>query len=1038
MRRFAIGLLGLGLVIGLVALMRVRFVERFVQGELASRGVAGSFTIDRAGTGGVHGRDVALGPKGRPDFRARAIDATIGWVGLRPTVTAVRLDGAVLRASLDREGRLHLGALDRLLPRAQPGAPVLPTMAVDIRNSRLLLVTPYGEASAEIRAEGRVANGLRGELALAAPRVGTGGCVLERLAGPLRLTSRAGVLRVMGRLTAAGGACAGAAVGPTVLALNARADTDFAALDGSAELSARDISMDAAGAGLRASVNNDGRAAQLNARFVGRAGRTGAEGHLCLAASGLASGGWSAATVAAGGQLAARAGRTSFDGPVHASGVRPERVLIDGLAQSTDALAATPLGPIERALRAELAAAGPFDARANVQLTRELPGIGVTASALRIAKQVGRAAATDPRRIELTAAGPLRWSSGHGLTGSGTLTLRTPTIGLARFTPARAGAAGDGALQLGRVTAPGAAIEPTTLDVRWARDAVRIVGPLTMTGPLGPGRVETLTLPRADLGVALARPAISVARCTPVHAARVIQPSFTFTTAALNLCPAVGPVLGLSAGRLTGAATLRDIRLGGRAGEQPFRATASALPLRIGGTVAATEVTLGPAPVSLWAGERRLDLASADATARSTAAGWRIDGSASGGTSSLGTADASAIAGRFALSPEGAFSLTGLSAIVRDAAPRPAFAPIRASGGELSISDGAARFRANLAHAPTATPLGTVEGRYDLAIGRAAIEAALAVSFSPDFQPFQLSERARGQLEDATGKVRVTAALTYAEGKLSGPGRITIPALDFATAALGPVKGVRADIALTDLPELVSAPGQMVHIGSINPGLALGPIEGRVTLLGQGRTQIESLTAPFSGGTLSLRPALIDPAAADRLYTLDVTGLDAASFVQLIDLKDLDATGLFDGAIPLRLSQAGTRIAGGQLVARAPGGRLRYAGKFGPGLPQGARLAFDALRSMRYRTLTLGLNGELDGEIVTSLTFTGTNEAAVNAGGAAKLPPGVPFRFGVTITAPFRRLLGTAAGFSDARPLILQGSAPAPDPLTPRSPPPGH
>jgi hypothetical protein len=1040
-RRFAIGLLGLGLVIGLVALLRVRFVERFVEGELAARGVAGRFTIDRAGTGGVHARDVVLGPTQRPDFRARAVDVTIGWVGLRPGVTALRLDGAVLRASVDAEGRLHLGALDRLLPPARPGAPVLPTMAVDIRDSRLLLATPYGEASAAIRAEGRIADGLRAELALTAPRVGADGCSLERLAGPLRVTSRSGVLRVTGRLAATGGACAGAAVGPAALALDGSTDTRFAALDGSAGLSARDVRYGAAGAGQRASRSARSGAAQLTARFVGRAGGTGADGRLRVAASGLASGGWSAAHAVADGRLSARGGRVSFAGPVQAAEVRPERALIAGLALPTEALAATPLGPIERALRADLAAAAPFDARANMQLTRERNETGVRASAIRLAEQgaraAGRSSAAGRGRVELAAAGPVRWTSGQGLTGGGGVTLRTPTLGVALFTPGRASAS-DGTLQLGRVTAPGAAIEPTTLKLSWTRDSVHIAGPLTMTGPLGPGRVERMTLPLADVHVGLAGPTISVARCTPVHAARVIQPSFTLTTAALQLCPAAGPVLGIAAGRLNGAATLRDIRLGGRAGDQPFRALAAALPLNIGGSTAAARVTLGPAPVSLWAGERRLDLASADATARSTPAGWRVDGSASGGAANLGTADAGAIAGRFALSPDSAFSLTGLSAIVRDAAPRPAIAPVRVTGGELSVRGGAARFRANLAHAPTATPLGTIAGRYDLATGRATVDAALAVTFGPDLQPFQLSERVRGQLEDATGEVRVTAALTYADGKLSGPGRITIPALDFATAALGPVKGVTADIALTDLPALVSAPGQAVHIGSINPGLALGPIEGRMTLLGGGRTQIDSLTAPFSGGMLSLRPALIDPAAADRSFTLDVTGLDAASFVQLIDLKDLDATGLFDGVMPLRLSQSGTRIVGGQLVARAPGGRLRYAGKFGSGLPQGARLAFEALRSMRYRTLTLGLNGELDGEIVTSLAFTGTNEAAVNAGGAAKLPPGVPFRFGVTITAPFRRLLGTAAGFSDARPLILEGSAPVPDPLTSGSPPPGH
>ncbi len=83
------------------------------------------------------------------------------------------------------------------------------------------------------------------------------------------------------------------------------------------------------------------------------------------------------------------------------------------------------------------------------------------------------------------------------------------------------------------------------------------------------------------------------------------------------------------------------------------------------------------------------------------------------------------------------------------------------------------------------------------------------------------------------------------------------------------------------------------------------------------------------------------------------------------------------------------------------------------------RLAFDALRRLRYQTLALRLDGDLDGEIVTAIDFTGTNEVPLNAG--SRLPlraTGLPFKFGVTVRAPFGALLGTAASFSDARTVI--------------------
>ena len=57
---------------------------------------------------------------------------------------------------------------------------------------------------------------------------------------------------------------------------------------------------------------------------------------------------------------------------------------------------------------------------------------------------------------------------------------------------------------------------------------------------------------------------------------------------------------------------------------------------------------------------------------------------------------------------------------------------------------------------------------------------------------------------------------------------------------------------------------------------------------------------------------------------------------------------------------------------------------------------------------------------MTQLRFAGTNEAATTLGGGP-LPiraTGLPFQFNVTVRAPFRALLGTAASFSDVRPLI--------------------
>jgi translocation and assembly module TamB len=113
----------------------------------------------------------------------------------------------------------------------------------------------------------------------------------------------------------------------------------------------------------------------------------------------------------------------------------------------------------------------------------------------------------------------------------------------------------------------------------------------------------------------------------------------------------------------------------------------------------------------------------------------------------------------------------------------------------------------------------------------------------------------------------------------------------------------------------------------------------------------------------------------------------------------------------------GGRIEHGRLISRPGGGTLAYVGQVSQAnLGSAAKLAFDALKSMKYTALTIGLDGDLDGEIVSDVAFAGVNQSPVELGGGSKLLPGmtnVPFRFNIKVKAPFRGLLNTAKSFGD-------------------------
>ena len=68
------------------------------------------------------------------------------------------------------------------------------------------------------------------------------------------------------------------------------------------------------------------------------------------------------------------------------------------------------------------------------------------------------------------------------------------------------------------------------------------------------------------------------------------------------------------------------------------------------------------------------------------------------------------------------------------------------------------------------------------------------------------------------------------------------------------------------------------------------------------------------GGDLILRETILNfgRPTAKRL-TFEVVGLDAKTFVESLGFKEIEATGTFDGVLPMIFDEEGGRIVGGRL-----------------------------------------------------------------------------------------------------------------------------
>src|SRR6476659_2824906 len=115
-------------------------------------------------------------------------------------------------------------------------------------------------------------------------------------------------------------------------------------------------------------------------------------------------------------------------------------------------------------------------------------------------------------------------------------------------------------------------------------------------------------------------------------------------------------------------------------------------------------------------------------------------------------------------------------------------------------------------------------------------------------------------------------------------------------------------------------------VQSINPGILVENGVIHYQLLPNQLVKIERGEWPFMGGRLILQETVLNFAkpTAKRL-TFQVVGLDAHTFVQSLGFKELDATGKFDGVLPMIFDENGGCVVGGRLDSQGAGS-LSYVG----------------------------------------------------------------------------------------------------------------
>lgn len=994
----------IGIVLGVIAvvlaglwLARKPIARGFVDRQFAAAGVPARYTIAELGFGRQRLTDIVIGDPRRPDLVADwvELETAVGLNGIQVVgISAgdVRARGRIV------DGALSLGSLDRLIPKSGGGFK-LPAIALNLGDGRLRLDTPQGAVGIKATGRGRLDGGFRGSVAAVSERIASGDCAAETTQMVLAVDIRRDEVRLDGPVRARSVTCAGNGATGLRATVSAAVAPTFDRWHGAARAvadGARAASL--AIAGLSGDLQFAGTAQSVQGKAAVTIGR-------------LAGGGIDGQAGAIDGAFRYGAGKGAFTGQVRVERAAESANRRRALAAIGGMGAGTPVAPLTAQLaRAFDAAAQDFAVNADVSAAIDGARGSVTLTRLLAVAESGAS-------VTLNGAAGTRfiWPNG-GVTLRGDLAVGGGGLPEMRATLAQGaiGAPVTGVATIAPYVAAGARLALAPVRFSAGLDGqTRIDSVMTLTGPIGGGAIDALRMPIAALWDRRGGLAVNPA-CVPLSIDRLRLSGLDARGVRTQLCPIDGAMVRIAGGRVGGGATARDLRLAGAIGSSPLALRAGSAAVRLGDE----RFDLSDVAVRIGTADRltRLDVARLDG-----GFGKALGGTFGGADGQIGAVPLalSDAAGTWRLAG-GKLELAG-ALTVSDTAADPRFKPLAARAVVLTLADSRITATGVLVVPDHDVKVADVTIAHDLSRGVGSADLTVAgLRFAKGLQPDTLTPLATGIVADVVGSVSGEGHIRWSPDAVISDGVFRTTNTNLA-AAFGPVTGLSGELRFTDLLGMVSAPDQVVTVKNIDTGVAVSNGVIHYRLLGPAQIAVADATWPFAGGKLTLDPVTLDFAdPGGQHFTFRLAGVDAAQFLQQFDFKNLNATGIFDGTLPMAFDATGGRIDNGRLKVRAGGGTLAYVGEVSKAnLGTWGNMAFDALKSLRYRSLELTMNGALAGEVITEAKFAGVAQGeGAKSNFLIRRIAKLPFVFNVKIRAPFRSLVDSATSFYDPRRLI--------------------
>lgn len=1000
-RRIFAGVTVLFVVLLLVAWwQRNSIADRFVQNELEARGVRATYKIDQVGFRTQRIRNLVIGDPANPDLVAKLVEVDVVLNFTGAVLRDVRADGVKIRGRFV-DGKLSFGELDKFSDPDSKEPFKWPDIGLIVKNAQVRIDTPWGVIGAGLNGKGLLRNQFAANLSLRSPGMAAAGCVVPEVKFDGKLLLEWRRPHLIGPLTAKRVDCNDLrlAVASPQLDADIRLSERFNKWVGDLGFSAQKVDYPGLALGQPAGkLSVDGGLNRTNFTLaLDQAGLRSAPltvGRIVLDAKGYAGLNDDKFAASARGDISITAGAL-------------DRGTLGGFNDIAAQTKGTPVGPLLARMAPVLERAGDrFAGNISFDAFRDFQG--------RMGANIGSLALNSSSGARVTQQGALSvQNSADGWRLSSPAALVLDGRDLPRATIALNQSFGNqwsGNLKVAPYSASGASLAVPAIAFKgrpggtWAFN-----GQAKLSGPLPGGMVSGLNLPVSGRYTGGTFTLYDACQNIRFDALRVS--SLNLRGQALRLCPDAGQsMLTVRNGTTRFATNVANFAAQGRLGSSPISARSANVRFTLSEGFTARDVK-----VELGGSDARTDLAAAVLTGRFGAEA--ISGTLEGGSGKIGNVpiliDEAAGNWRYLKS-----ILTFDSSLkVLDAEQVDRFQPMNVPDLMLTLENNVITAIGTLVEPKTGTQVAGVDIRHDLTntTGRALL-AVDRLRFTERFQPELLTPLTLGVVANVDGAIFGDGRIEWDGNGVRSSGRFATRGMNLA-AAFGPVEGLTTEMVFTDLLGLETGPSQLATIASVNPGIPA--LNGKISyrLLPDQQVAIEAGRWPFAGGELILEPTVLDfGVEKERRLTFRVIGLDAEKFLAGYDFQNLRVSGVFDGTLPMVFNQDGGRIVGGALVSRPGGGEVSYLGELAyEDMGVFANYAFEALRSIRYTSLTIGVGGDLDGEIVTDISFTGLQQGSgAKRNFITKQLARIPIKFNVSITAEFLKLIGSIRGLYDA------------------------